>query len=102
VLAEARSADFEEITYRRSGGTSRCVRERCGLRFGPVPPRPQRRRHAFHLSGFIAIPPCDGDMRATVRALFVANKFLHARVERLESLCSSGYARGKLSLLDFP
>ena len=49
-----------------------------------------------------AIATCDGDLRATVRALVVANQFLHARVERLQSLCSSGYARGKLSLLDLP
>ncbi len=41
-----------------------------------------------------AIATCDGDLRATVRALVVANRFLHARVEKLESLCSSGYARG--------
>jgi hypothetical protein len=49
-----------------------------------------------------AIATCDGDLRATIRALIVANQFLHARVERLESLCSSGYARGRLSLLDLP
>jgi hypothetical protein len=39
-----------------------------------------------------AIDACDGDLRATVRALVVANRFLHARVQRLQSLCSSGYA----------
>jgi hypothetical protein len=49
-----------------------------------------------------AIATCDGDLRATVRALVVANQFLHAQVARLESLCSSGYARGKLSLIDLP
>lgn len=49
-----------------------------------------------------AIAACDGSPRAAVRALVVANSFLCARVERLESLVSSGFARGKLSLRDLP
>jgi hypothetical protein len=49
-----------------------------------------------------ALAACDGDPRATIRALIVANSFLHQRVERLTDLVSPGFARGKLSLLDLP
>jgi hypothetical protein len=49
-----------------------------------------------------AIAACDGDVRATIRALIVSNSFLHARVERLTDLVSPGFARGKLSLRDLP
>jgi hypothetical protein len=49
-----------------------------------------------------AIEACGGDSRAAVRALVVANAFLDAECERLRSLTSSGFARGKLSLLDLP
>jgi predicted metalloprotease len=49
-----------------------------------------------------AIAACDGNVRATIRALIVSNSFLHARVEHLTDLVSPGFARGKLSLLDLP
>jgi len=49
-----------------------------------------------------AIAACDGNVRATIRALIVSNSFLHAHVERLTDLVSPGFARGKLSLLDLP
>jgi hypothetical protein len=49
-----------------------------------------------------AMAGCDGDLRATIRALVVANHFLHSQVERLRDLTSHGYMRGKLSLLDLP
>jgi hypothetical protein len=49
-----------------------------------------------------AIAVCNGDLRATIRALILANNFLHAERERLHSLASSGFMRGKLSLLDLP
>jgi hypothetical protein len=48
-----------------------------------------------------AIAGCDGDVRATLRALIVANHFLHSQGERLRDT-SHGFARGKLSLLDLP
>jgi hypothetical protein len=50
----------------------------------------------------LAIAACDGDLRATIRALLVSNTFLHSEVERLRSLISPGFARGRLSLLDLP
>ena len=49
-----------------------------------------------------AIAACDGDMRAALRALVVANSFLYGEVDRLQLLVSSGFARGKLSLRDLP
>lgn len=49
-----------------------------------------------------AIAACDGDLRATVRALVIANNFLHSELERFALLCSRGFARGKLTLLDLP
>jgi hypothetical protein len=50
----------------------------------------------------LAIAACDGDLRATIRALLVSNTFLHSEVERLRLLISPGFARGRLSLLDLP
>jgi hypothetical protein len=50
----------------------------------------------------LAISACDGDARAAVRALLVANDFLHREVDRLHALCSRGFARGKLTLMDLP
>lgn len=37
---------------------------------------------------------CDGDSRAALRTLIIANDYLHTEVERLEALISNGYARG--------
>jgi hypothetical protein len=42
-----------------------------------------------------AIEACDGDLRATVRALIVANAFLEQELERTRALISRGYARGR-------
>lgn len=50
----------------------------------------------------LAIVACDGDLRATIRALLVSNSFLQNEVQRLRSLISPGFARGRLSLLDLP
>ena len=49
-----------------------------------------------------AIVACDGNMRAAMRALVIANSFLYGEVDRLQSMVSSGFARGKLSLRDLP
>jgi hypothetical protein len=49
-----------------------------------------------------AIAACNGDPRAAIKALIVANGFLHEQVERLTDLVSPGFARGKLSFLDLP
>ena len=50
----------------------------------------------------MAVAACDGDLRDTVAALVVANSFLMEEVERLRSLISPGFVRGKLSLHDLP
>jgi hypothetical protein len=50
-----------------------------------------------------AIAGCDGDLRATIRALVVANNFLHAQLEHVKDFwCSSAFARGKLRMRDLP
>ena len=49
-----------------------------------------------------AIAACSGDLRATVRALVVANNFLYAEMERFKAMISTGFARGKLTLRDLP
>jgi len=42
-----------------------------------------------------AIAACDGDLRATTRALIVANKFLESEVGELMKAVSHAYARGR-------
>ncbi len=44
-----------------------------------------------------AIPICDGNVRAALRAALLANSFLAEEVERLTQAVSFGFARGKLS-----
>jgi len=42
-----------------------------------------------------AIAACDGDLRATVRALIIANNFLESEVGELMKAVSHAYARGR-------
>ena len=42
-----------------------------------------------------AISACGGDMRATVRALVVANEYLETEVTELMKAVSHAYARGR-------
>ena len=42
-----------------------------------------------------AIAACDGDPRATIRALIVANNFLESEVGELMKAVSRAYARGR-------
>ena len=42
-----------------------------------------------------AIAACDGDARATIRALIVANNFLESEVSELMKAVSHAYARGR-------
>ena len=42
-----------------------------------------------------AISACGGDLRATVRALIVANEFLETEVGELMKAVSHAYARGR-------
>ena len=42
-----------------------------------------------------AIAACDGDMRATIRALIVANIYLESEVSELMKAVSHAYVRGR-------
>ena len=42
-----------------------------------------------------AIVACDGDMRAAIRALIVANNYLESEVGELMKAVSHAYARGR-------
>jgi hypothetical protein len=42
-----------------------------------------------------AIAVCDGDMRAAVRALTVANNFLESEISELKKAVSHAYTRGR-------
>ncbi len=44
-----------------------------------------------------AISACGGDLRATVRALVVANDYLETEVAELMKAVSHAYARGRFS-----
>jgi hypothetical protein len=42
-----------------------------------------------------AIAVCDGDMRAVIRALIVANNFLESEISELMKAVSHAYTRGR-------
>ncbi len=42
-----------------------------------------------------AITACDGDLRATIGALIVANRFLESEVEQLKKAVSRAFVRGR-------
>jgi hypothetical protein len=42
-----------------------------------------------------AIAACDGNLRATIRSLIVANNFLESEVSELMKAVSHAYARGR-------
>ena len=42
---------------------------------------------------------CDGDYRAAIRALIVANGFLEQDLEKLRASISNGYVRGRFDKL---
>jgi hypothetical protein len=44
-----------------------------------------------------AIATCGGDLRATIRALIVANKYLECEVSELMKAVSHAYVRGRFS-----
>jgi hypothetical protein len=44
-----------------------------------------------------AISTCGGDMRATIRALIVANEYLETEVGELMKAVSHAYARGRFN-----
>jgi hypothetical protein len=42
-----------------------------------------------------AIAVCDGDMRAAIRALIIANNFLESEISELKKAVSHAYTRGR-------
>ena len=44
-----------------------------------------------------AIATCDGDLRATIRALIIANKYLECEVSELMKAVSHAYVRGRFN-----
>jgi hypothetical protein len=44
-----------------------------------------------------AITACGGDLRATIRALIVANKYLESEVSELMKAVSHAYVRGRFN-----
>jgi hypothetical protein len=44
-----------------------------------------------------AIATCDGDLRATIRALIVANKYLECEIAELMKAVSHAYVRGRFN-----
>lgn len=42
-----------------------------------------------------AVAACDGDLRATIRALIVANKYLECEIGELMKAVSHAYVRGR-------
>ena len=54
-------------------------------------------QHADELEVAIdqAIDACEGDMRATIRALIVANNYLESEVSELMKAVSHAYVRGR-------
>jgi hypothetical protein len=42
-----------------------------------------------------AISACDGDLRATIGALIVANRYLESEVEELKKAVSHAFVRGR-------
>jgi hypothetical protein len=43
-----------------------------------------------------AIAACGGDVRATLKALLIANEFLEHQLELMSVQVSNGYARGRI------
>jgi hypothetical protein len=66
---------------------------------------PQISEQAYAIEAAVnqAIAACDGDVRATIRALIIANNLLEQEVaEVIDFWASSGFHRGKLRVRDLP
>jgi hypothetical protein len=57
----------------------------------PLPPKDSELEAAVDE----AIAACDGDLRAAIRALIVANNFLECEVSELMKAVSHAYTRGR-------
>jgi hypothetical protein len=63
---------------------------------GSAAPDPQPQPDALEAATDQAIAACDGDVRATVRALIIANGLLESELAEVYAAASRGYARGKV------
>jgi hypothetical protein len=69
-------------------------------RFSSMPSRPQANvpdDDELEAEVDEAIAVCDGDLRATIRALIVANQFLECEVGELMKAVSHAYVRGRFN-----
>ena len=65
----------------------------------PLTRKPKSQRTIWERAIDQAIAACDGDVRATIRALIVANNFLESEVGELMKAVSHAYARGRFQIL---
>ena len=57
--------------------------------------QPNERNDGLEAAVDQEIAICDGDIRATVRALIVANNFLESEIAELKKAVSHAYVRGR-------
>ena len=62
---------------------------------GSPEPNPPPQPDALEIATDQAIAACDGDVRATVQALIVANGLLEAELADVYAAMSKGYGRGR-------
>ncbi|HET7886420.1 MAG TPA: hypothetical protein VFL62_09360 [Bradyrhizobium sp.] len=62
----------------------------------PVP-RPQDHDGGLATAIDHAIAACDGDLRATIGALILANSYLESEVEELKKAVSHAFVRGRFA-----
>jgi hypothetical protein len=66
-------------------------------------PDPAEEPYALEIAVNQAIAACDGDLRATIRTLIVANNLIEQELANvIDFYCSSGFTRGKLRPRDLP
>jgi hypothetical protein len=63
---------------------------------GSPEPNPQPYPDALEIATDQAIAACDGDLRAALQALIVANGLLEAELSDVYAAASKGYARGRV------
>ena len=57
--------------------------------------QPDEQDDGLEAAVYQAIAVCDGDPRAAVRALIVANNFLESEISELKKAVSHAYTRGR-------
>lgn len=63
----------------------------------PIPaPNSQQQPDALEAATDQVIAVCDGDVRAAVRALIVANGLLESELREMSAAMSRGFARGRI------